>query len=72
MYELLDGLPGAERTAKLSVADDLRAAVGKIRSRDYDGALRDFEAILRRAPEDRVSRTMAERMERILREKRGR
>ncbi len=60
VYEVL-GLAGSADEATLQRLDAFAAALARYRSRDFAGALTDFEAIVRQAPEDGPSVTYAER-----------
>lgn len=54
LYELLDGLPEAERDRKLASRDHLAAAIGRFRAGELAGAREGFAALQARDPTDRA------------------
>jgi adenylate cyclase len=56
LWEVLDGLPEAERARKMATADRLAEALGLFQARDLDGAASLLDELLRVDPEDAALR----------------
>ncbi|MBX7057860.1 MAG: adenylate/guanylate cyclase domain-containing protein [Leptospirales bacterium] len=70
IHEVLEGLPAAERDAKLAGSAEFEAGLNALASGQYRQAMQTFEDLANRYPLDLAARAAADRLQRYMRRQR--